>query len=106
MHAVVIAAIIVPILSLAAVRASRFVWVKVICPAMHNLFAAAVNETVKPSLDALSAKLDTVQEENRRDHASVVESVDALEVRVGQVEHRLGAVEIGVATLQPNPPAE
>jgi hypothetical protein len=102
MHAVLVAAVLVPILSLGTLKGVQWLWAKVIVPATHNLFVAAVNETVQPSLDALAAKLDTVQEENRRDHASVVESVDALEVRVGQVEHRLGAVEIGVATLHPS----
>ena len=59
---------------------------------LRETFTDAISEIVKPSIDALDHKLDLVQAENRRDHATVVERLDA-------VEHRLGAVETSVDGL-------
>jgi hypothetical protein len=59
--------------------------------AMRHEFADAVEAVTAPKFSALDAKFDAVQSQNAKDHGEVVK-------RLEDVEHRLAAVEVAVAT--------
>ena len=64
--------------------------------AMRREFADAVESVTSPKFDALDAKLEVVQRQNRDDHGAVAGRLESLEVRQASVEERLAAVESAV----------
>lgn len=67
--------------------------------AMRREFADAVESVTAPKFEALDAKFDVVQKQNRDDHGVVAGRLEALETRQAEVEKRLAEVEKAV-TIQ------
>lgn len=88
----VVTAAAVPILAMASTAGAKW-FARWFGTAVKASMEEAVNDIVKPHLEHLSSAMQTMRDENARDHAEVSSRLNALEARVALVEARLTPIE-------------
>lgn len=85
---IIVTAAAVPVLAMASTAGAKWLgrWFGA---AVKASMEEAVQDIVKPHLEELSKSMQTLRDENTRDHAEVSARLNALEARMALVEQRL-----------------